>query len=141
MEHVNVAVEFRWKPLGVVQLDPNGRLVFPKAPLEAGLYRFDLEDADGQTTYIGESDQLARRLQHYRTPGPSQRTNLRLNEHFRRALSQGRSITVAVVTEDINVRFDKAAHQIDISRKLDRVLLEHAALLAARAGGRTILNV
>lgn len=140
MEHVHVAVEFRWKSLGVVQLDSDYRLVFPKPPLAPGLYRFDLEDADGPTTYVGETDQLARRLQHYRTPGPTQHTNLRLNEHFRNALSRGLSINVAVVTEDINVRIDEAARQIDMSRKLDRVLLEHAALLAARSGGNIILN-
>lgn len=140
MEHVNVAVAFRWKPLGLVQLDPNGRLVFPTAPTAPGLYRFDLEESAGQITYVGETDQLARRLQHYRTPGSSQLTDIRLNENFRRALSQGLSIRVSVVTGDIDVQLGTASHQIDISRKQDRVLLEHAALLALRADGYTILN-
>lgn len=140
MEYVNVSVEFRWKPLGFVQLDANGRLVFPKAPVAPGLYRFDLEESDVKITYVGESDQLARRLQHYRTPGSSQLTNIRLNENFRRALSRGRSISVSVVTGESDVHLRTASHQIDISRKQDRVLLEHAALLALRAGGYTILN-
>lgn len=140
MDQVHVTVEFRWRSLGSVQIDSVGRLLFPNVPTVPGLYRFDLDDVAGSTTYIGETDQLARRLQHYRTPGPSQQTNLRLNEHFRNALSRGVLIKISIVTEAIDVRINEAAHQIDMSRKLDRVLLEHAALLAVRSGGHMILN-
>jgi hypothetical protein len=32
--------------------------------------------------YIGETENLARRLRHYLRPGPSQHTNIRLRKHF-----------------------------------------------------------
>ena len=140
MDHVNVGVKFRWVPLGRVSLDDAGRLVFPKAPVAPGLYRFDLEKDGRPTTYVGESDLLARRLQHYRTPGPTQRTNLRLNDLFRTLLAQGTSISVSIVTDDIQVSLGSTTHSANLNRKQDRVLLEHAALLAAYAGGHSILN-
>jgi len=44
-----------------------GKLSFPLAPEVPGIYRFDL----GELVYVGETDRLRRRFQHYRTPGPT----------------------------------------------------------------------
>ncbi len=36
-----------------------------------------------ETVYVGESDNLRRRISHYRNPGPTQRTNIRINDRIR----------------------------------------------------------
>jgi hypothetical protein len=69
---VEMTLMFEWEPLGRVGLDPQGKLVFPRAPSRPGLYRFEFDGAKGRQEYIGETDTLNRRFQHYRTPGPSQ---------------------------------------------------------------------
>lgn len=140
MLDVNIAVDFNWQSIGLISLDPFGKLFFPKTASSAGLYRFDFAYADNPATYIGETDQLARRLQHYRTPGPSQKTNIRLNEALRGALENNMAVTLLVVTAVQGTSVAGKSHQIDLSRKLDRVLLEHAAILAARTGGLVIMN-
>lgn len=81
---MRVSVIFSWSSLGPVGLD-SGRLAFPRAPERPGIYRLDL----GDRVYIGETDRLRRRFQHYRTPGPSQRTNVRLNKATVEVLDRG----------------------------------------------------
>lgn len=140
MAQVKITVFFEWKPVGKIQLDDDGKLIFPRTSATPGLYRFDLAGPNGTATYIGETDQLARRLQHYRTPGPSQRTNLRLNALMRSALSESRMVSLATITDEICISLDGNERLVDLSRKPERVLLEHAALYEAFASGITILN-
>jgi hypothetical protein len=42
--------------------------------------------------YVGETDNLARRIQHYLRPGKSQKTNLRLKAYFDDAVSQKQQV-------------------------------------------------
>lgn len=56
-------------------------------PGSAGVYAFAI---DGIVQYVGlASKSLRQRLAHYRRPGPSQRTNIRLNEVIRAHLAAG----------------------------------------------------
>ena len=71
MERVTLEWEFR--RVGDVKLD-SGRLKFPTVGSSPGIYRFTLTDPGGSVqVYVGEADQLARRFQHYRTPGQANR--------------------------------------------------------------------
>ena len=140
MTQVKISAFFEWKPVGQIQLDNDGKLVFPKTSATPGLYRFDIADPNGPATYIGETDQLVRRFQHYRTPGPSQRTNLRLNALMRSALSEDMTISLATVTDEICISLDGDERIADLTRKPERVLLEHAALYEAFASGIIVLN-
>lgn len=80
---MRVAVDFDWRPLGLLRLEA-GRLRFPDVDDAPGVYRFDF----GDRVYVGEADRLRRRFQHYRTPGPRQETNLRLNAVMVKLLSE-----------------------------------------------------
>lgn len=140
MDHVEVFVRFDWRQIGIVRIAPDGKLVFPQTPNDPGLYRFDWKHPDGTATYIGETDQLSRRFQHYRTPGPSQRTNLRMNELMRNLLSENHQISAAVVTGDVSTKVGGKECEVSLNRKRDRVLLEHAALFQAHLAGITIIN-
>ena len=126
---MHVAVDFAWREVGSIRVEA-GRLRFPEVPDAPGVYRFDL----GQTVYIGEADRLRRRFQHYRTPGPTQATNIRLNALMLRLLGEGGAVTVCAVTT-ATVEVDGHQRPLDLREKAARLLVENAALNAARLTG------
>ena len=112
------------------------RIRFPGAPAAPGIYRFDL----GDRVYIGETSQLKRRFQGYRTPGASQATNIRLNSGLTALLQSGRAATAASVTTAV-VDVDGMRVPLDLSYKPARLLVESAALVAERLRGRPVENL
>lgn len=138
---IELSVRFSWRSVGNVRRDEQGKLVFPRVPSRPGLYRFELDGTAGQQIYIGETDTLNRRFQHYRTPGPSQSTNIRLNALLGEILAASGSVSVAIVIDGavITIGSMEIPPQLDI--KSDRVLLEHAAIYAARASGAPLINL
>ena len=127
---VDCCLRLEWAPLGRVLLDAGGKLHFPTPPPMAGLYRFRIRLAESEERYVGEADDLRRRFQHYRTPGPSQATNVRLNERLSRALSHGAELAVGIVVDSAWIRRDKGLEQADLSLKAVRRLFESLALVA-----------
>lgn len=122
-----------WQPLGEVGLDPDGRLRLPRPAVGPGLYRFLLHDAS-RTAYVGETDELTRRFGHYRNPGPSQRTNVRLNDRMRAVLASGGSIAVEVCTR-ADVEVGSCREPLDLRVKSHRLLAEETALAEVRRLG------
>ena len=139
-EPTNVSIRFAWNVIGEVTLDRNGRLKFPAAPTGPGLYRFTVQRGNRPAVYVGETDQLRRRFQHYRTPGPSQPTNLRLNKELSDALEMGGSVSVAVVAEGAIITLGGKERSANLSDKAQRVLLEHAALAIYGKSDVEVLN-
>lgn len=132
---MRVVVEFEWREVGALRLE-SGRLRFPEVPDVPGVYRFDLSDR----VYIGEADRLRRRFQQYRTPGARQATNLRLNSLMRELLGAAGTIKLCVVTS-ARVEVDGHAEPLDLRHKAARLLVESAALTAARMAGRGVENL
>jgi hypothetical protein len=138
---VSVTVQFAWQLVGEVKLDASGDLQFPAVEDQAGLYRLEFAK-DGIThAYIGETDRLRRRFYHYRNPGPSQQTNIRLNALLRQAIGSGANVIVSVLQHRPQLQVGEWSRTCDLLVKSERVLLEHAALLALRQGGATALNI
>jgi hypothetical protein len=133
LTRVNVEFGFVWNERGDIRIDEFERLVFPSVSAGPGLYRFCFVRDHSASVYIGETIQLNRRFQQYRTPGIRQQTNLRLNRDICDALKAGRKVTASVLTE-----ID--APELELTRKHDRVLLEHGAIMCARIDGQEILN-
>jgi hypothetical protein len=136
---MRVIVDFSWHEAGGLSLSA-GRLVFPSAPAVPGIYRFDL----GDRVYIGETDQLKRLFQGYRTPGVSQATNIRLNAALTSLLSGGRQASAATVTNAV-VDVDGRRAPLDLTYKAARLLVESAALAPivheiARVAGRGLVE-
>jgi hypothetical protein len=126
---------YTWTEVGRVVLIEE-KLRFPVVPDVPGIYRFEL----GDRWYIGEADRLRRRFQHYRTPGPTQSTNLRLNALMRQLLADSADIVVSTITS-VTVEIDGHALPVDLAHKEARLLVESAALVAARASGRFVENL
>jgi len=105
---MKVSVEFEWTNTATIELGPDGKLKFPNLPLDPGLYRLWLGGAEQSSVYIGETENLRRRASHYRTSGPSQRTNIRLNDRLRAHLAAGGKVEVAILTvADVEVEGKK----------------------------------
>jgi hypothetical protein len=121
-------IGFTWAPVGRILLSSK-RLEFPKVEAEPGLYRFRIRNGDNEAAYVGESENLARRFAFYRNPGPSQQTNVRLNQIFRSALASAAEIAVAVVTTDAWIETGDGRKRADFSKKAIRRLFENASVL------------
>lgn len=141
MDRVELTLAFSWDPVGAITLDEQQKIRFPKTGARPGLYRFEIISTEDRTQYIGETDQLSRRLQHYRTPGPSQQTNLRLNALLVEHLKRGDQILLSTVTEGVTASCAGREHHADLTVKSERLLLESAALLSARSAGVPTLNL
>ena len=121
--------------MGALRVE-SSKLRFPDVPDVPGIYRFDL----GERVYIGEADRLRRRFQHYRTPGPRQATNLRLNALMLEVLHGSVPIEVCTVTA-AEVEIEGRRDSLDLSCRPARLLIENAALTAARAAGQRVENL
>jgi hypothetical protein len=132
---VRLSVEYFWRELGAIRFETT-KLASPTAPETPGLYRFDF----GDRICVGETDRLRRRFQHYRTPGPTQTTNIRLNAIITEVLANAGTAEVSVVTDAI-VEIEGMTTALDLTQKSARLLLESAALTQARLAGTPIVNL
>ena len=82
---------------------------------------------------MGETDNLQRRFAHYRNPGPTQPTNLRLNALFTELLSKGGSIEIEIVIDQAWIRWNNSELPADFGSKSVRRLFENFVLSAEKA--------
>lgn len=132
---VKVTVSFDLSLIGNV-FQQDGKLHFPVVPEEPGIYQFAIRDK----IYVGETDRLRRRFQHYRTPGSSQPTNVRINKSILDALEEGFDIVVSTI-EQATINVDGIDSPLDLSIKSGRLLVESAVLSSARLSGQLIENL
>ena len=137
---VHIQLAFNWQPLGQVRLDREGRLRFPTAPRRPGLYRFRLRGSGRCRCYVGETDELRRRFQQYRTPGDTQRTNIRMNTEFCDHMTAGGTIEIDIAVDGVDVAAGAKPVAVDLAGTAMRRLLEHAALVNEAAAGASLLN-
>ena len=127
------ALRVEWEVIGSITLDQNGKLYFPKAPSSAGLYQFCIERSDGNLgRYVGESDNLSRRFGHYRNPGPTQPTNLRVNALFKDLLTGGHSIKVAIATGGAWILRNNREELANLNERNMRRLFENFVLVMGK---------
>lgn len=132
---------FAWQELGRALLDGGGRITFPRVPAEPAVYRFHVQRQSDDAVYVGQAEDFSRRLQHYRTPGPTQRTNQRINKVMAGALKAGGSVTVAKLSTSTRLTINGGERAANLEEKVDRVLLEHAALVVMANETGKILNL
>jgi hypothetical protein len=125
-----VTLKLRWKRLGSVALSTAGKLDFPAAPVEAGLYRLIVRLGNRTTVYVGEAVNLKRRFGNYRRPGATQQTSLRLNALLIEALDRGGTIHVDIAYRDIGLSIGGVTVDADLADKAVRRMIEQAAIVA-----------
>ena len=134
-----IRLRLRWIKLGNLYLDRKERLKFPNCDSVPSVYRFRISSNEETEYYIGETDNLARRFQHYRTPGPSQMTNIRLSQNMVDTLKHDGAVTVDLMdTRDARkkLEYDRSAFE----NKYVRRMYESAAILQSVKQQRVILN-
>jgi hypothetical protein len=135
---MRIAIECTWSSAGEVELRAD-QLALPPLPDEPGVYQWVFRHDGRERRYVGEAATLRRRFQHYRTPGPTQSTNLRMRERAIRVLEAGGSIELLVATDVRFVR-DGELHPADLSSKHARCLVENAALIDVLADVGELVN-
>ena len=126
-------LEASWKTLAYTFPDPPTNL-----SAEAAIYCWVAGDESELAYYIGETEWVKRRIQHFRTPGPSQQTNQRLHALFNETLAAGGRVELQVLV-DIRLNGDLLADDALSSKSLRR-LLEAWCVREFRAAGRQMLN-
>ena len=132
----DISASFAWQDYGNISLDHKNRLVFPAFIEQPNIYRIKIYNASKNTIYIGETNNMRRRAQGYRTPGPTQATNQRLNQKMCKSINSGYKISIALlaITE---VSIDILT---DLSQKHNRMFFEAAAISLAVSEGQLLLN-
>jgi hypothetical protein len=134
----SVAIHFEWDDAAEVRLNSAGKLEFPKLSAKPGVYAFRFDSHEAATTvYVGEAENLQRRTAHYRNPGPSQSTNIRLNERMRSHLASNGCITMQLIIR-ARAEINGNVEECDLSKTFARRLLENAALLAIAKSGQRV---
>jgi len=118
-------VRYEWRTLGKLGVR-DGRLTFPEVGQMPGIYSLRFRGARGPTEYIGEAADLARRWYSYARPGPTQRTNLRLNPVLLEAVHAG-EVDVSVATKAILVLGSERT-DLDLNQRWARIMIEAHAL-------------
>jgi hypothetical protein len=130
-------LRFGWGNVGTVLLDESGKLRFPNLPIKPGLYQFRIHGPKGDVgRYVGETDNLQRRFAHYRNPGLTQPTNLRLNE----VLGQGGNVELAIVIDGAWITRNGQEEIADLTNKNVRRLFENVALITGQTQDVLDLN-
>jgi hypothetical protein len=121
-----LTVEFHWQIAGEIRLQDQS-LIFARLPEQAGIYRIRFPVT--RSVYVGETVNLRRRMQNYRTPGATQSTSIWVNRLLRERLADGELVILEVCTDAVTTR-DNSRDGADLSSKTMRVLVENAAILS-----------
>ena len=126
-------LDWAWRPIGQVLSDEQGRLNFPAASNQPAIYRIRIKIGSKESRYVGETENLKRRFGHYRNPGPTQQTSIRIHGIIKDALGKGAEIAISVVQEDAWLRGVGAKRSADLASKTVRCLFENAAICVEEA--------
>jgi hypothetical protein len=118
----------RWTHFGAI-LRQKERLVIPDGlPVAPGLYRIRIRRRDNtEARYVGETQNLFHRFQFYKSPGKSQKTNIRINNILLTALEQNEAVALSIVTEKAYIVHGADYTVADLSKKSVRRLFENFA--------------
>lgn len=86
----------------------------------------------------GETEDLSRHVGHIRNSGPTQQTNLRINERVTSVLGAGGS---AYIRWALRLQGNGKAIDFDPASKTDRRLVVHAAVIEAWLAGLVVENL
>ena len=136
----HIEVRFDWTMVGQITVAEED-LNWPPMPGGAGVYRYTLRLGDRTRYYVGETDNFRRRFSHYRRPGPSQTTNIRMHQRLRTLLATHGGEAEVAVASNVEYSVNGASVQdLTLPEVFTRRLLENAALVELAAGGHEIVN-
>jgi hypothetical protein len=147
---IEVKVMFEWE---AVRQSEAEEYVFPKPMTEfmkrlykrPVIYRWIVERTnvgDEMLMYIGEAARLCPdRLSGYITPGPTQQTNLRLNQQFHECIANGGRVRLEIIKMTGAFVNDLDLTEKDLGRQDIRRLIERLLVTLYRNQGVNLLNL
>ena len=131
---MRVEVELDWEAARPVTRDASEQLNFPPdlRPVPA-IYWFRFTGVGVTRHYVGEAEDLVRRMAGYRAGYEKQTTNRRLNLRMNEHLKTGGQVEMSVATSGA-VTVDGERRPLDLGRKVSRLLAEAAAMHAVPPG-------
>ncbi|WP_297487306.1 hypothetical protein [Thermococcus sp.] len=146
---ITIEVEYEWKP---VINDEGKRYSFPMRFKEfkrgfrsyynfPAIYRWVIrKNEEIIAVYIGEAENIGRRVYGYINPGPSQQTNKRLNSLFHECISTGLKVELELLKIHKLRIHGYDISPVDLSGKHLRLLLENLMIEIHRQNGYVLLN-
>ena len=126
-------VIFEWQSAGDVTIAKE-RLEMPLLEGRPGVYRFLITTAGGsQSSYVGETDNLSRSMNHYRHAGPTQPTGQKLTSLLLKTLGAGGKASLALVVAAL-----RSGEQMDLGNAPDRRVIENLVLCELHGRGQTV---
>lgn len=144
---ITLTVDFEWKPVleneSIHYFFPNKITTYMRQQYRMpAIYRWVVEsDKTIESVYIGETEELCpRRIYGYLNPGPSQMTNIHINNLFNDLIKKEKTIRLEhLVFSDFSFDGKKMTVQ-DLAKKNVRVLLENVMVTHQENDRITILN-
>jgi len=129
---LRVDVELDSEAARPVTRDVSGQLKFPSGlrPVPA-IYWFRFTGVGVTRHYVGEAEDLVRRMAGYRAGYEKQTTNRRLNLRMHEHRNDGGHLEMSIATSGA-VTVDGERRPLDLGRKVSRLLAEAAAMHAVR---------
>jgi hypothetical protein len=138
----NSSIELVWRKLGTVMWSGSAAR-FPAAPQEPGVYLIKVALDHRYRIYIGEAEELSRRLRRYggqaaEKPNQRGKTTTNMRGRVRRTCRVGGDVVVYILELPIKHLPDREA--LDPHCKDCRIVLERLALSAAYLRGEPLIN-
>lgn len=134
-ELLNITIEFDWEEIGKITLEGNSEIHVPKPLNEPAVYI--IHSKIGR--YIGETSDLRRRLQNYRRPGGSDKTEKpRTNRRIQRKIINALANHEVTVYKAVNLKSFKKGDQslvVNLHKKHVRLFVENAIIMAMETQG------
>lgn len=146
--NLDIQLRYRWE---AVETAPNVPLRFPDALTPhlrrcwsgPAVYRWVVsrrEHGDLRRVYIGETDNLPRRIYGYLYPARTQHTNLRLRALFDAEVASGNMVRLDVLRFAPFALGATKVLEDDLADKLTRRFLEHLLAVYHARDGYTLIN-
>jgi hypothetical protein len=146
MEHLSLDADYEWVAV-TDELGDAYRFPTPVGSIRSkhpgpSIYRWVSRRPDWtvESVYVGETDNLGRRIYGYLNPGPSQQTNLRMNAELKELVAGDHVVTLERVKFKSIRLGDVEIPTTSLANKHVRVMLEHALLLTAQSQGISTRN-
>jgi hypothetical protein len=136
------SIQLAWRMLGTVRWSGSAAS-FPPAPAESGIYLIKVMLGARHRIYIGEAEDLNRRLRHYggraaEKPNQRGKTTTNMRGRIRRTCRAGGGAVVYLL--DLPVKQLPEREALDPRCKDCRIALERLALSAAYLRGEPLIN-
>lgn len=144
----NLNLHFEWKSVDILENVEVYRYPHPfdkrmsKVYQNAAVYRWRIfkPNSKSKIVYIGETDNLKRRVTGYLKPGPSQHTNIRMKALLEQYIQDGFFVELDLFQIKHFAFNGLEFQQESLSSKNIRVLLENLIILDHKNNGYEILN-